>query len=953
MRGHSASRHGGGLARRPSGGEPERRVVDPWIVGAAATLVLLGLANLVALGMTTLAIRHALVGVVGLSVMVLLARLRVQALPRLAWIVYLVSVALLFAVPVAGHTVKGAQRWLDLGVLTVQPSEIAKLGVLLLLAHLLARGYSKLRLLGAIGLTAVPVALTALQPDLSTALVLAVIAAFVVVLARVPLLPLLPIFGLAMAALPLTLLVLRPYQLDRLEAYASGARDAEGAGWAALQAEIAIAGGGLLGRAREPLFDLRASYLPEREHDLAFASVVHAWGLLGGLVVVAAILVLVWRAAQASRMARSPEAALIAAGVAAMFGLHALVSIAANLTLLPHTGLPIPLFSYGGTVAMVHFVALGMVLAARRDGHDRPLWAPPPRERHHPRLARTGALVLTANLVAMSAFAWHVQVARGEELRQEGEDQMTRCIRLPAERGTIQDRDGEILAANQDRQEIHVVPGLFPDGDDGAVRRLAELVDDSPSALREAMARSDELHVEVATVEPETGERVAEAGLPGVLVAPSQRRHYPHGEMLGPMLGFVGVGTPADMHRSPGLPLGAMVGRTGLEQQYDALLRGTDGRQCVYVDPEGRPAAAAERVDPVPGEHLRLHLDLDMQRVATESLQEAVATSTGDLGGAFAMDVRTGAVLAMASTPAYDNNVYVPPLDSDEIAAAMDGPGLPMHEHNSQVPLPPGSTYKIVVAAANAAYGGFPPDRVIPTGGSFSFGGHTFDNWRPMGPHNLTDAIAMSDNVYFYKLALELGPERISAVAEELGVGRPTGIDLPGESAGFLGTPDSVEQIGGHWYAGSTVLMGIGQGPLTVTGLHSARWTAALASGEVVTPQLAAGFGRDEFNGIDSAEPRELSFSAELDSVQEGMRAAVTGGTAGQLDELPITSMAKTGTAEDPSDGNDEPHAWFSAVAPAEDPEIAVTVFVRGGGFGSSTSGPVVSDILEYFADNR
>ncbi|SNR52540.1 penicillin-binding protein 2 [Haloechinothrix alba] len=959
--GNGSPGRGGAHKRRLSGPStaathPGGWVIDPWIVAAAAVLVGLGLLNLLALGMAEHAVRHGVIGAAGLVAMVLLARLRVQALSRLAWAVYLAAVLMLLAVPLVGDKVKGAQRWLDLGVISVQPSEVAKLGVLLLLVHQLARGYSWWRLWSALAFAAVPVGLVATQPDLSTAAVIASLVLFTVVLARVPLLPLLPIFGIALASLPLVLLVLRPYQLDRLESFASGARDASGAGWAALQAEIAIAAGGLFGRAGDPLFDLRASYVPESEHDLAFASVVHAWGLLAGVAVIAAVLVLVWRAALASRMTRSPEAALIAAGVAAMFGLHAFVSIAANLTLLPHTGLPIPLFSYGGTTATVHFVALGLVLAARRDGLDRPLWAPAPPKRRHPRWARTGAVLLSATLAAMSWFAWHVQSARGDELRQTSEEQMTRCIRLPAERGDIRDRTGEPLATNQERSEVHVVPGLFPEGDSDAIARLAGIVDEPAGELADAVeqvSESSELHVEIATVRPEVGDRLAESELPGVLVMPSQRRDYPLGSVLGPTLGFVGVGTPADMSRQPSLALGSVVGRAGLEQQYDAILRGTDGWQCVYVEPDGRPAAAAGRTDPVPGEHLRLHLDAEMQRVANEALADAIEESGGDLGGAVAMDARTGAVLAKASVPAYDNNVYVPPINDAELASEMDGSGLPMIDHVSQVPVAPGSTFKIVVAAANAVYDAVPPDRVVPTGASFSLGGHTFDNWRPMGPHDLVDAIAMSDNVYFYKLALELGPEKIATVAEELGVGRPTGIDLPGENAGFLGTPDSVQQVGGNWYTGSTVLMGIGQGPLTVTPLHSALWTSGLATGHIVTPQLAAAFGNESFTELETEEPRELSFADKLDPVLEGMRASAERGTAGQLNELPISSVAKTGTAEDPSSPNGEPHAWFSAVAPAEEPEIVVSTFVRGGGFGSQTSGPVVTAILEHYIDNR
>lgn len=933
-------------------GVQDARALDPWVLIAAAVLVGLGLLNLYSVGMEALAARHAAIGVMGFVLMLAVARVRVEALPRFAWAMYGLAVALLLAVLFAGETVKGAQRWLDLGVVSIQPSELAKLAVLVLLGHLLARGYTRWRLFSVLGLSAVPIGLIALQPDLSTTFVVTAVVVFMILLARVPLLPLVPIFGIAIASLPLALLALRPYQLDRLAAFTTGARGSEGPGWAALQAEIAIGGGGLFGRAREQLFDLRAAYLPEREHDLAFASLVHGWGLIAGLIAVAAVLVIVWRAALASRWARSRTAALIAAGTGALFGLHAVIPIAANLTLLPHTGLPIPLFSYGGSIAIVHFVALGLVLAARRDGADRPLWAAAPTGRAHPRLARTGALVLSVNLAAMGWFTWHVQVARGDELQGVSEEQMTRCITVPAERGIIEDRNGEPLVENTDRSEVHVVPGLFQADDGPSMQRLASMVGQSPSELQATLDEGTELNVEIATVDAETAQQVEAAGLAGVLVMPAQRRDYPYGEMLGPMLGFVGVGTPADMSRWPSLQLGSVVGRSGLEQQYDAILRGTDGAQCVYVDPAGEPVAAAGRTNPVPGEDLRLHLDLDLHRKATEALDDAVSESGGDLGAAVVMDARTGGVRAMASVPAYDNNVYSPPVDTSEVEAETERPGLPTLEHGSQVPAAPGSTYKLVVAAANAVHGAIPHNEVIPTGASFSFGGHSFENWRPMGPHDMIDAIAMSDNVYFYKLALRLGVENMASVADELGVGKPTGIDLPGEHAGFLGTPETVEEGGGQWYPGSTVLMGIGQGPVTVTPLNAARWTAALATGELVRPQLGSRLESGSATSLPSAEPEELSFADDLEPVRDGMRAVAARGTGGQLNEVPIPIGAKTGTAEDPGSAGDE-HAWFSAVAPFDDPEIVVSVLVHGGGFGSDTSGPVVQQLLEHYVDTR
>jgi len=375
----------------------------------------------------------------------------------------------------------------------------------------------------------------------------------------------------------------------------------------------------------------------------------------------------------------------------------------------------------------------------------------------------------------------------------------------------------------------------------------------------------------------------------------------------------------------------------------------------MYVDPSGRPVGTGERVDPVRGHDLRLHLDLGLQQAATDALAQAMRTSGGDLGAAVVMDARTGGVLALASVPGYDNNVFEPPVDPVALAAQTEGTGPGrMLNHAAQTAVPPGSTFKIVTAAANAASHVLSPDTVLAGGASYAYGGHTFANWQPMGGNSLLGAIQWSDNVYFYQLADLLGPERIATTAGELGAGSPTGIDLPNESAGFLGTPENVSDIGGAWYPGSTLLMGIGQGTVSSTPLQVARWTSGIASGAMVTPQLAAAYGPAEGVPVPTEEPHRLSFADELGPVRAGMRASAAAGTAGQLASLPVPAGAKTGTAEDPSAPGKGLNAWFSAVVPFDAPEVVVTALVRGGGFGSATSGPVVKTLLErYLAETR
>jgi cell division protein FtsI/penicillin-binding protein 2 len=235
------------------------------------------------------------------------------------------------------------------------------------------------------------------------------------------------------------------------------------------------------------------------------------------------------------------------------------------------------------------------------------------------------------------------------------------------------------------------------------------------------------------------------------------------------------------------------------------------------------------------------------------------------------MDPRSGAVLALASWPSHDNALYGPPRDPAGLASASGAPGDPMLNHAIASAVPPGSTYKLVNASADMVHPVIPPERVIPTGGSFTYGDHTFNNWRVLPPQNLVDAIAWSNDVYFYQLAVALGPQAMIDTAHALGVGSPTGIDLPGESSGYLGSPAGLAAAGGTWYPGTTVILGIGQGPIQVTPLQDARWTAAVTTGALATPYVGMSIGTGAGSTVlPHAPPTPLPFAGQLGPVLGG-----------------------------------------------------------------------------------
>src|SRR6476620_4526612 len=399
----------GPLGAHRSGPQPGRPVqlpaaalLDPLAVGAVAIVAGLGLANLTALGDRSVVQHQLVVDAAGVALFVVLLRWRSQGLRWLGWSCYVVSVLLLLAVDVSGSTVNGARRWLAFGSFTMQPSELAKLGLLLVLAQVLGSDRSwPRRLVVALAVAALPIALVVTEPDLSTAAVLTAVTATMLVLGRIPLKALVLFLVAAVLVTPFGEHLLHPYQQERLNAFLSGSTDANGSGWAILQMHIALAWGGMSGGAEHPLHRLVALYLPNRETDLAFASLVEQYGILAGSLAVLAAAVLVWRVVGASRRAWGRPAGLAAAGVAALVSVEVAVSVAGNLVLVPTAGVPFPLLSYGGTAATVHIATLGLVLALRADGETHQLWSLPNMAQLRPRLVRTTAVAVSAALICL------------------------------------------------------------------------------------------------------------------------------------------------------------------------------------------------------------------------------------------------------------------------------------------------------------------------------------------------------------------------------------------------------------------------------------------------------------------------------------------------------------------------------------------------------------------------
>ncbi|NYZ61756.1 penicillin-binding protein 2 [Luteimonas deserti] len=537
-------------------------------------------------------------------------------------------------------------------------------------------------------------------------------------------------------------------------------------------------------------------------------------------------------------------------------------------------------------------------------------------------------------------------------------------------RGLILDRKGRILAENEQAYRLDVTPEEA--GDMRAlVAGLASIVALSPEDVarfereRRAQRSFRAVTLKLRLSEDEMARFAIDRWrFPGVEVVPYLNRHYPYGDLFAHVVGYVGRTDQADVDRyGQAHLLFPQTGRTGLERYYDELLRGQIGYEQVETNVEGRALRRLGLQAATAGTDLRLSVDADLQR--------AMVLAFGGLhGSAVAVEPATGDILGMVSLPSFDPNLFVNGISHTDYRRLMDDPARPLFNRNVLGGGPPGSTIKPLVALAGVDSGlRTPESRVFSTGEFFIPGqrrGYR-DAGRGAGWTDLRDSISRSINYYYYQLAYEMGIERFDQYMTRYGFGQPTGIDLLGETAGIVPSPRyKASRSREPWYAGETVIAGIGQGYWIATALQLARGTAAIASGGDLHTLHIAAERRDGFDApwravARPAPTRITDNPAHLRAVQEGMVNTIHGrGTATRMAIGAEYRMAgKTGTAQRVSrrgsasmDPRNLPYhlrhqALFVGYAPAEAPEIAIAVVVEHGGYGGTTAAPIARKIFD------
>jgi penicillin-binding protein 2 len=555
---------------------------------------------------------------------------------------------------------------------------------------------------------------------------------------------------------------------------------------------------------------------------------------------------------------------------------------------------------------------------------------------------------------------WKLQVVQSGHFADLAEKNRIRYIPIIAPRGAMLDRDGRVLADSYPSFSIL----LLRDDPKQIERNLPRIEDglgiDSDDLRQQLDAARFEPKFQPIVIKPAASDAdIAfvdshRADLPMLELMMVQRRRYPHGEMLANTIGYVGEVSPEDLDNNPDkYRPGDIIGKAGLEKEYNDQIVGTDGMRRAVVNSVGKMVRTLDDVEATPGKPIQLTIDYDLQSVAE-------ADFTNKEGALIAMDARTGAVLAVVSRPTFDPNDFSVRVPSKEWAALNTDPRTPLLNRAIQAQLAPGSVFKIVMATAMLESKAIPANYTVNCPGYANFYGRTFHCDHAHGSVDLHKGIVASCDVYFYNVGKLLGIDRISHYATGLGLGRRTGIDLPGEEPGLVPSEDWVERVYHHkWYAGSTISVSIGQGAVMATPVQLARMIAAVASGgTLIHPHL--------LKNATGPEPAPEVFPLSEDTVQQvtdGMWGVVNepdGTTSGLVKLQNVDFSGKTGTAQVESFDLQnklgkklKENGWFVGLAPRRNPEIVVAALVQAGGWGSTSAAPIVRDVVKAYYDKK
>ena len=590
--------------------------------------------------------------------------------------------------------------------------------------------------------------------------------------------------------------------------------------------------------------------------------------------------------------------------------------------------------------------------------------------------------VIGAVAVIMIFFAlilsrlWYLQIHHGAEYEKKAENNRVRTRQIVAPRGHILDRHGRPIVTNRPSFNVVLIREDSRDIDD-ILKRLATVLGVDVSDLWKRIREQEKqpLHLPIRLKEDIDWETLAylenhNHEFSGIRIEVMPVRVYEQGDLAANTIGYLGMINKEELEKTQSDYYSGndVIGKTGLEKLREIDLRGEKGRRYSEVNARGFEQKLIKKEDPLPGNEMILNLDIDLQKTA-----EAAMEAEGKAGAVVVMEVNSGRLLTLASTPQIHLEDFIGGISQKNWKKIADNPKKPLMHKAIQGAYPPGSIFKMITALAGLSKGVIDENTVFYCPGHFFFGDRTYRCWKKAGhgPVNLKQAIAQSCDVYFYQVGLRVGVDAIAEIAKKLGLGRKTGIELEHENSGLVPTKRwKKKRYGTKWQDGETLSVAIGQGFNLVTPLQICVMTAALANGgKLYRPLLVDMVTDPDGKIIEQTEPEQVG-SLDVSPyyfrlIREAMVEVVQGeaGTARRLRIKEITIAGKTGTAqvvklskhkslkEEDIPYKERDHAWFTCFAPAEKPEIAVTVLVEHGMHGSSGAGPIAKEVIKkYFS---
>ncbi|WLE95365.1 MAG: penicillin-binding protein 2 [Candidatus Electrothrix communis] len=594
------------------------------------------------------------------------------------------------------------------------------------------------------------------------------------------------------------------------------------------------------------------------------------------------------------------------------------------------------------------------------------------------RRAMYSSVVLVFFFVILITRLWYLQIQQGEEYTKLAKNNRVRYLEIAAPRGNILDRKGREIVTN--RPSFNVVWVRERNRvDDALIKKTASILN---IEISELLARTRKMvgtpgHIPIRLAEELSWDQVAyiennRMELPGIKIEVVPQRVYHYGNLASHVIGYLGEINPKELS-SPavkGYRSGDMIGKMGLEKLRQKDLRGEKGRHYMEVNALGFEQRNLKGLQPLPGNDVQLTIDVDLQRAAEELMMKDDKS-----GAVVAIEVNTGRLLMLASSPVLELDKFLGGISVKNWKEMLTNPHHPLINKIVQGQYPPASTYKIVTAIAGLAEGVITPDSSIYCPGHYRFGNRTYRCWKKTGHGavNLKRAMSESCDVYFYQVGQRLGVNRIAGYATRLGLGKKTGVEMEHEKSGLIPTSDwKMKRYKRAWQEGETLSIAIGQGFNLVTPLQLALMTATVANGGTLyKPGMIETVKDPDGHIIEQFQPTVLDRfddqGSNLEIIKEGLIEAVNGrrGTARRAKLENITVAGKTGTAqvvrlkqykhlkEEDIPYKYRDHAWFTCFAPAERPEIAVTVLVEHGLHGGSAAAPIAKAVLEKYFGRR